>query len=229
LDGGAKKKMMEKAVFHYQKAAERHPYEPVAPLNLASVFTRMEDYNQASVYFKQARRLGFSRDYWLKINLKQINMERLWARDLWGKKDYDGSKRHYSRAIDLLHESSRGYQWERVYLVVVIEYARLLDERKEFNVADELFKKAESELPPYVISSLDHNIRREIGEHYLKKAKYLWYNRKTEEAYLNFKKSEFHLGIHGSLLKGEEDKLWSELSSEVKKTIEFLQRAGIDG
>ena len=103
----------------------------------------------------------------------------------------------------------------------------MLDVSHDYESADKVFEQAENSLPNYVINSLKLNIRLEMGDHYLRKGKYLWYKRKPEEAYQALMKAKRSYHIHQIVLKGQEDTQWKKNYDEVKQILKFFKETGV--
>ena len=228
LKGSDRLEMMRKAIGQYEKAAVRHPYEPVSRLNLASLHTFLAEYEIADSYFENTDRLGSSRERWFRIHTKWADMHRQWAGSLWRAGETGKAGEHYQKALAVLKDAEvKSGDNTEMYLMVIIEYARMLDSQNKYEATDGLFDKAEKGLPPYVINSLKKGVRREMGEHYLRKAKYLWYKREPEEAYKVLLKAKRNYYIHQVVLKGREDAQWKKGYDEVKGILKFFKETGV--
>ena len=155
-------------------------------------------------------------------------MHRQWAGSWWRAGETGKAEEHYQKALAVLKDAEvKSGDNTEMYLMVIIEYARMLDSQNNYEAADRLFDKAEKNLPPYVINSMKKNIRREMGDHYLRKAKNLWYKRQPEEAYKVLLKAKRSYHIHQVVLKGREDAQWKKNYVEVKQILKFFKETGV--
>lgn len=228
LRGAEREFMLRKAIAEYNHAAERHPYEPVSQINLAELHGYLGEYEKADQFFLQADRLGSVRNFWLKIDLKWAEMLRLRAGALWREGNVKDARTQYQRAYELL-EPLEVFREEigQAYLKVMIEYVALLDGMSDYETADALIENAMLKLPNGITYNKKHNFFREIGEHYLRKAKFLWYKRKPDKAYQALVLAEKNYTIHKTLLQGEVDDRGAKGYEEVKQIMEFFRKTGI--
>ena len=228
VTGEQRELWFRKAVLQYEHAAQRHAYEPVSRLNLASLFTYLKEYEKADAYFVKSDQLASSRERWFRIHTKWADMQRQWAGSLWQASDIASAELHYLRALEILKQGEvHSSDTTMMYLMIVIEYTRMLDVSHDYESADKVFEQAENSLPNYVINSLKLNIRLEMGDHYLRKGKYLWYKRKPEEAYQALMKAKRSYHIHQIVLKGQEDTQWKKNYDEVKQILKFFKETGV--
>jgi O-antigen ligase len=173
--GDEKVEFLHRAIEQYERAADRHVFEPVSQINLASLHTYLKEYEKADAYFVKSDQLASSRERWFRIHTKWADMQRQWAGSLWQASDTVSAELHYLRALEILKQGKvQSRDTTMMYLMIVIEYTRMLDDSHDYESADKIFEKAENNQPIYVINSLKLNIRREMGNHYLRKGKYLW-------------------------------------------------------
>lgn len=226
--GEQKKQSIEKAITAYEASIERHPYNPIPLLNLATIYTATGEFEKADEYFEKSEQLGSARERWFRIHTKWADMHRVWAGSLWKANDKNGAELHYLRSLKILKEGSvQSGDTTTMYLMVIVEYVQMLDGEKQYEKSDALFETAEKNLPLYVINSRKQNIRREMGEHYLRKGKHLWYNRQPEEAYKALVKAERSFRIHQVVLKKQEDLQWKKGYDEVKEILKFFKTTGV--
>ena len=228
LEGEERIEMLKRAISSYERVIERHAYEPVSHVNLASIYTSLGDYENADAHFEQANKLGAARERWFRIHIKWADMQRVWAGSLWVVGDTVSAERHFQRAFEILEQGvAKSGDTTMVRLMVMVEYTRMLDSVHQYEMADALFENAVGSLPVYVMNSLKQNIRREMGEHYLRKGKYLWYKRQPEKAYQALMKAERSFRIHQVVLQKREDGRWKKGYDEVKEILKFLKTTGI--
>ncbi|MFK7911769.1 MAG: O-antigen ligase family protein [Akkermansiaceae bacterium] len=226
--GDGRQKLMYRAISEYKKVANRHPYEAVSLLNLASLHTYLKDYNAADSYFQRADKLAESRERWFRIRTKWADMHRQWAGYLWLSGEVTAAESHYARALKILDGAMPNSEDTRnMYLMIIIENVRMQDGVKNFEASDQLLDYAKEKLPMHVINSARFNIRREMGDHYLRKGKFLWYKRKPEEAYKVLKEAERSYRIHEVVIKGREDDKWKKSYAEVKGILKFFKDTGV--
>ncbi|BDS06746.1 hypothetical protein NT6N_17860 [Oceaniferula spumae] len=228
LHGDERKTMLKKAISMYDLAAQRHPYDPVSQVNLAEIHGYLEEYEKADQHFQHANHLGAARRFWLKIDLKWAEVLRLRAGKLWRDGNVKEARKQYQRAYELL-EPLEIFREEpgQAFVRVTIEYVALLDATEDYEASDALVDDAKSKLPNGIIYSKTHYFLREIGEHYLRKAKFLWYKRQPNEAYEALLLAEKNYSIHKTLLKGESDKRGTKGYDEVKQILEFFKQTGV--
>lgn len=222
--------LLRKAIGQYKAAENRHPYDPVAKLNLAKLHTHFREFELAEGYFGKADAIGASRERLFKIRVQWADMQRQWAGALWVRGDTESAAAHYDRALELLKGAvGHASDTNSMRLMIVIEYTRMLDSVRKFDASTRLYEKQEASLPVYVINSRKHNIRREMAEHYVREGKHLWFQRKPHEAYAAFKKAARSLQIHRVVLKGRPDPVADKATQEVKDILKFLENTGIGG
>lgn len=220
--------MLRKAIIMYDLASQRHPYDPVSQINLAEIHGYLEEYEKADQYFKHANNLGSARRFWLKIDLKWAEVLRLRAGKLWRDGNVKEARNQYQRAYELLDPLDVFKEEPGQALVrVTIEYVALLDAVEDYDASDALVADTQSKLPNGIIYSRTHFFIREIGEHYLRKAKFLWYKRKPNEAYEALLVAKKNYSIHNTLLKGKSDERGSKGYEEVKQILEFFKQTGV--
>ncbi len=228
IEGEVRKQKFDQAMSYYKAAELRHPYDPVAKINLAILLTYSKNFEEADNYYTMVDEIASSRERLFRIRTKWTDMQRQWAGSLWLKGDTEGATHHYLRALEILENGKvHGSDTVELRFMVVIEYCRMLDSIDEYDEAGVMFDALEKKSKNYHINSLRSNIRREMGEHYLRHAKYLWYQRKPELAYPLLIKAEKNYHIHNVVLKGKEDKLAEPAYLEVKELVKFFKKTGL--
>ena len=219
---------LRRAISQYVAAEKRHAFEPVAKLNLACLYGYFGDFKLADEYFKHANMIGASRERWFRIHTKWADMHRQWAADLWEKNNTVKAEEHYIKAIEILESGSvQSSDTINLRRRVIIEHVRMLDSLKRFEEADKLYENLELVLRLHQINSKAQNIRREMGEHYLRHAKHLWYDRKPVQAQRVLLKAKKSYHIHRLVLKGVRDPQAEKGYDEVKKILAFFKETGV--
>ena len=228
LGGEERKLKLEQSINHYQEAELRHPYDPVAKLNLAILFTDFQNYEQSERYYSKADEMASSRERWFRIRTKWADMQRQWAGSAWKSGNTQEAEKHYLRALEIL-ENGKVQSGDTILMrfMVVIEYCRMLDSIEEFDKAGGVFEELEKKSKVYHINSLKLNIRREMAEHYLNHAKHLWYQRKPEQAYPLLLEAKRSYQIHRVVLRGKQDKVAETGTLEVKDILKFFKETGL--
>lgn len=228
LAGSQHKVKLEQAIEQYRMAEARHPYDPVAKLNLAVLYTYFKNFELAQSYYQKADEMASSRERWFRIRTKWADMQRQWAGHLWKSGKTESAEAHYLHALRILREG-KVHSSDTIYMrfMVVIEYCRMLDTLKRYGDADEIFEVLEKKSKLYHINSLRLNIRREMGEHYLRHAKNLWYQRQPEAAYAVLLKSKKSYRIHQVVLKGKKDPAADAGFREVEQILDFFKNTGV--
>ena len=218
---------LRKAEVAYLASLERHASNPIPKINLANIYAQAGRWQEADAMYASAEEMSKAREWWFRLPIQWSKLHQRWAIELWRHGQHDAAKKHYDIALKHLLESKTRNEARRQYVVVLVQYINLNDELGLFEQSDALWDNAQQDLPVYVVNSLSANIRREIGTHYLKKAKSLWYQRKPEEAYeaLLDAKQSYH--IHEIQLKGKRDAIWRDGYDEVKKILAFLKKTGV--
>jgi O-antigen ligase/tetratricopeptide (TPR) repeat protein len=218
---------LRKAEVAYLASLERHASNPIPKINLANIYAQAGRWQEADAMYASAEEMSKAREWWFRLPIQWSKLHQRWAIELWRHGHHDAAKEHYDIALKHLLESKTRNEARRQYVVVLVQYINLNDELGLFEQSDALWDNAQQDLPVYVVNSLSANIRREIGTHYLKKAKSLWYQRKPEEAYeaLLDAKQSYH--IHEIQLKGKRDAIWRDGYHEVKKILAFFKKTGV--
>ncbi|HCL98002.1 MAG TPA: hypothetical protein DHW77_09580 [Verrucomicrobiales bacterium] len=218
---------LRKAEVAYLASLERHASNPIPKINLANIYAQAGRWQEADAMYASAEEMSKAREWWFRLPIQWSKLHQRWAIELWRHGQHDAAKKHYDIALKHLLESKTRNEARRQYVVVLVQYINLNDELGLFEQSDALWDNAQQDLPVYVVNSLSANIRREIGTHYLKKAKSLWYQRKPEEAYeaLLDAKQSYH--IHEIQLKGKRDAIWRDGYDEVKKILAFFKKTGV--
>jgi O-antigen ligase len=230
MSGSDREFYFREAIAQYEKAASRHQYEPVSRINLAGIHAYLSNYEKSDAYYAESDRLAASRERWFRIRTRWADLHRQWAGSLWSSGEIEAAESHYARALEILDGAMPNSEDTRnMYLMIIIDNVRMQDGAKNYQAADQMLDYAEEKLPLHVINSPRFNIRREMGDHYLRKGRFLWYNRKPEEAYKTLKKAEKSYQIHQVVLKGREDKKWEKSAGEVKEILKFFKATGVGG
>lgn len=218
---------LQKAQDAYWASIDRHPFNPVSRINLAGVYANSGEWEKADAMYASAEKMSKAREWWFRLPILWSELHHHWAIELWQRGEHDEAKEHFDIALMNVQKSCNRNEAERKYVEILVGVIRLNDGLGLFTQSDELWSNAQQDLPVYVTDSLHSNIRREIGTHYLKKAKYLWHQRKTEEAYqaLLLAKRSYH--IHQVRLKGKADPLWRDGYDEVKEILAFFKTTGL--
>ena len=228
LEGEARKQKFDQAVSYYKAAELRHPYDPVAKINLAILLTYFKNFEEGDSYYTSVDEMASSRERLFRTHTKWADMQRQWAGSLWIKGNTEAATQHYMRALEILESSKvQGDDTVAMRFMVVIEHCRMLDSLHRYTEARELFEGLEAKSKNYHINSLRSNIRREMAEHYLRHAKNLWYKRRLELVYPLLVKAERSYHIHKLALKGTEDKIAESGHAEVKNLLEFFKKTGL--
>lgn len=219
---------LQKAQAAYEVSIERHPYNPISRMNLAAIYSLSGEWEKADAMYASASEMAKAHEWWLRLPVQWANMQRQRAGALWKSGNIEQAEIYYQKAQDIIKTARvNNGDATTTYLMIVIDQARMEDSQHNFTMADELFENAEKRLPNYSINSLNQNIRREMGEHYLRKGKYLWYQRKPEEAHTALVKASRSFHIHQIVLKGREDKQWEQGYDEVKSILKFFKATGV--
>ena len=220
--------LLKMAMQQYELAERRHPFDPVAKINQALLHTYFKEFPQAEQLFQSADEIAASRERWFRIRTKWAGMHRQWAGEFWKKGNTSEAAEHYKRGAEILDGGTvQASDTADMRFMVVIEHVRMMDSLKRYEEASRLFENLEKTQPGHTVNSLRHNIRREMGEHYLRYAKDLWYNRKPVQAHKVLLKAKRSFHIHQIVLKGRQDAQWESGYDEVKQILKFFKDTGI--
>jgi len=218
---------LRKAEVAYLASLERHASNPIPKINLANIYAQAGRWQEADAMYASAEEMSKAREWWFRLPVQWSKLHQRWAIELWRHGQHDAAKKHYDIALKHLLESKTRNEARRQYVVVLLQYINLNDELGLFEQSDALWDNAQHDLPVYVVNSLSANIRREIGTHYLKKAKSLWYQRKPEKAYEALLDAKQSYDIHRIFLKGVRDPQAEKGYDEVKKILAFFKKTGV--
>jgi O-antigen ligase/tetratricopeptide (TPR) repeat protein len=223
---------LDLAILNFRQTAERHPYDPVSHINIAKIETDRGNYASADVVFKNISPVAVSRERWFRMHSVWAKMHQRWAVDLWNKKDIRGAENHFLRAKELFKESYdyayfyQNKQWVVEYSRLLITYARCLDGQKKYAEAELLFQEGREQVNWYNWQ-VDTKLNFYYGKHFYERGKYVWYQRKPEQAYQMMKKARAQLRQHKAMMKSDVEEGYDEQLAKIQKVIDFLEQTGI--
>ena len=223
---------LDLAILNFRQAAERHPYDPVSHINIAKIETDRGNYASADVVFKNISPVAVSRERWFRMHSVWAKMHQRWAVDLWNKKDIRGAGNHFLRAKELFITSydnanfRLNKQWGVEYTMLLITYARFLDGQKKYDEAELLFQEGRKQVNWYNWQ-VDTKLNFYYGKHFYERGKYVWYQRKPEQAYQMMKQAKAQLRQHKAMMKSDVEAGYDEQLAKIQKVIDFLEQTGI--
>ncbi len=223
---------LDLAIHHYRMAGERHPYDPVSYINIATIQTDRGNYPEAERVFSAISSVAESREKWFRMHSKWAEMQLKWA----VSKDQAGEKaeveNHYLRSLDLFRQSKEighfdlNQEWLIQYTKALLMYARFLDSCNRFDDAREIFDQVRK-LANWANNSKYTGFHVERARHYYSYARYLWFNRKPEEAAKAVKSSLGLYKSHQQIMKGKVNEAWRQGYKDAKEMDDFFINTGI--
>ena len=232
LSGLKKKKATEQAKAAYLLSIERNGFNPVPWINLAAMYTEEKRFEQADDAFSKASEMAKSRERWFRMHSYWGRMHQDWAVDYWQKQNQEQAEEHFLRAKEL-YKLSYDYayffqnkQWVVEYTQLLITYARFLDGQKKYDEAELLFQEGRKQVNWYNWQ-VDTKLNFYYGKHFYERGKYVWLQRKPEQAFEMMKKAKAQLLQHKAMMKSDVEAGYDEQLAKIQKVIDFLEQTGI--
>ena len=226
-----RKEVLQRSLFQYLEANKRHPYNPVAVINIARILAANKEYERSGAYFEQALSLGNKRaDIWYDVRYYWARMLCERAADLYSLGEIEKADAMYKagavKLAEIEHTRAKKEIW-KLEAQIVATRLQLLSGLNKFDAAD-------MELQRFTLHNKERRRKvfkigdKVLANYYLSKGNYLWYQRKPEAAMSQFISAKNYYLKHKRLVKGEVDELWENGYKMAEDSIEFMKRAGID-
>ncbi len=224
-DGATGKDTLGKAKEAYQASIGLHPYNPIPQINLAMIHTAGREWEMADAAYQHISRRAMAREHWFRLHQRWGEMHRLWAKELWSSDSIRLAEMHYKRSQQLYLESKRiatphDLGWRNAYLGASIDYVYFLLSAKRYDDALQLIERCEKEAG----KSRMLRVRADYFFHY---GKFLWHERRPEEAMTCLYKARNHYLSCRRWNKEAVDEHWQKNFRSTEEIIRFLKLAGI--
>ncbi|MCP5536755.1 MAG: O-antigen ligase family protein [Akkermansiaceae bacterium] len=232
LSGADKEAMTERAKTAYQASIERNPFNPIPWINLADMYGRAKQYQQADQAYSKASEMAKARERWFRMHSRWASLQQQWAGKEWRSGNNEAAEAHFVRAKELYSKSYeyayfyQNKQWVVQYTRLLITYARFLDSQKRFEDAEQLFAEGREQVN-WVNWQRDSKMNFYYGQHLYDHGRHIWYQRQPQQAYRLMLKSRAQLLQHQGMMKDDVEKGFAEQLAAVNKVIEFLEQTGI--
>jgi len=226
-DGGK-----EKSISAYLSSIERHSENPIPWINLAGIYAEAGEFERSDKAYLAASEMAKSREPWFHMHLQWGEMHEHWALSLWKRGKFEQSEVHFLRAKELYHlnykyENFNGNkQWGIAYSNLMIIYARQLDAQEKHVQAESVYKEL-LKLPHWYDLKKETQLHYYYGEHLYKHGKWIWFQRKPEQALVMMKKAKKILLESRAVRPEKIEKSKLELLADIQKIIDFLSQAGV--
>ncbi|NWK55184.1 O-antigen ligase family protein [Verrucomicrobiaceae bacterium N1E253] len=216
----------------YLDSISRHPYNPVSRINLAAIYTEQKQWQEADAMYASASDMAKARERWFRMHSQWGDMHVRWAVDLWEKEEVQQAEAQFLRAKErYLSSYEYGYFFQNKQYVVeytsaLLVFARFLDAQERFDDAELLFQEGKKQVNWYNWQT-DTGLLMHYAQHLYLRGRYLWGQRKPEEAYQLMVRAASCLKQYRGVMKGNVDQQWHNQLAEIQEVITFLQKAGI--
>ena len=227
-----KEYFVQKAIAAYELSSERHPYNPIPTINLASIYAAAGEFEKADQAYKASSEMAKARESWFRMHSQWAALHQQWGSDLLQKENSKGAEIHFLRAKELFKESYdyayfyQNKQWVVEYSRLLITYARCLDGQKKYAEAELLFQEGREQVN-WDNWQVDTKLNFYYGKHFYERGKYVWYQRKPEQAFEMMKKAKAQLLQHKAMMKSDVEAGYDEQLAKIQKVIDFLEQTGI--
>ncbi|HAB89855.1 MAG TPA: hypothetical protein DCF84_04905 [Bacteroidetes bacterium] len=223
---------LRKAKEAYLSSIERHPYNSIPWINLASLYAEEGQFEKADKAYENASERAKAREWWFRMHSQWAAMHQQWAMHGWKLKKWNDAEEHFLRAEELFVQSrdiaslSRDKKWVVQYTKLLITHGRFLDAQHKFDEAQKLFAKARV-LPNWYWWGRDTKSHYIWSLHTYDHGRHLWHQRRPEEALRLMKQAKKHLHTYHRLLKDDIGKPWHDHMKKVQEIIDFFEKTGI--
>lgn len=217
----------------YKTSIATHPYDIIAPANLASLYAMEGKFQQADLLYQSISLRAAPMENFYKILFHWGLMHQKQAILAWKNEDMEQARFHFDQAKKILKDSCEAGRFFSSQFWVVHRaqflslYASFLEEQGEDKGVQSLYKEA------YQLTNI-HNLRKETlldyayANYLVKKAKNVWQKRQPEYAAALFIRAKKHLNAY-IYQAGDAAILASlQLKKEVDKTLDFFKKTGIE-
>lgn len=227
-----KRKYYELAEAACLNSIARHPYAPVSRINLASIYTSLERFDDADALYASTSGMASAREPWFKMHMHWAVLHHKMAMRAISEEKPESVQAHFQRAYELFELSDekgarlRKNEWREAYVQCLLANAIYLDRQMRFEEAQSMYEKAE-EYSRNGAALGEARFYFHHSQHYYNHGLALWQNRLPEEAYQMMVKAESALR-RDEPFAGEAGRLATEASMlQIKKVIQFFKDTGI--
>ena len=232
LEGNEQEDAMGKAKAAYSASIERHAHNPIPWINLASIYSEKGQYEKADEAYARASEMAKARERWFRMHSYWARMHQDWAVDYWKIEKVEQAEEHFLRAKDL-YKLSYDYayfyqnkQWVVEYTQLLITYAGFLDDLKKYSEAEQLFDESMQQVNWHNWQT-DTKLNFYYAKHLYKRGKYIWFQRKPEQAFEMMKRAKAQLLQHKAMMKSDVEAGYDKQFLEIQKVISFLDETGV--
>lgn len=227
------KKMINMAEKCYLASIERHPFNLISKLNLASLYTEQKRWDDANEVYSVMAAFSQARERRFRVHKKWGDMHLLWANDLMTKLDAKEveihlaeAKRLYKASYNLAHFYSRN-NWVPEYTRLLVSYATFLGHENRYEEAEALFEEAKQQEGWFKMQA-QTRVNVYYAKHLYAHSIYLWHQRRPQEAYGLVIEANEALQQHEKFMRGAVGEMWHEVADQVEEMIQFFKETGIN-
>lgn len=223
---------VDRAEASYLAALERNPFDLIAKLNLASLYTEHKYWDKADEVYAGITEFARARERRFRVHKKWGDMHLMWAEDLMAKQLSNEVEMHLAEA-KRLYKSSYDYahyydydEWVLEYTRLLIGYAAFLGHQNRYDEAQGMFQEAKQQ-STWVRLQAQTRVNVYFAKQLYGHGMYLWNQRKPEEAYGLMLEAKEALEQHRKFMKGGVGQMWHEVADQVEEMIQFFRDTGI--
>lgn len=227
-----KQEFKERAEAAYLNSLDRNPFNLIAKLNLASLYTEHKHWNKANEVYAGITEFARARERRFRAHKKWGDMHLMWADELMTNRSLGEVEMHLAEA-KRLYNASYDYahyyyyhDWVPEYTRLLIGYAKFLRLENRFAEAEALFEEAKQQSSWYKMQA-QTRVNIYYAKHLYDYGTYLWHQRKPEEAYGLMLEAKEALEQHRKFMKGDVGQMWHEVADQVEEMIQFFRDTGI--
>jgi len=231
--GELKERFLEKAKVAYKQSTQRNPFNPISRINAAQIEEASGNLEEADRLYASASEMAKVRERWFRMYLDWGRLHYRWALDLWKAGKVNEAEEHFKQSVLLYDESRQLWggaiydeKWASGSLSSEIFYARLLDEQKKFDEADEHFKQLRKRRGWNWMMGVTQ------GEwfqslHYYEMGRNLWMSRKPQAAHQLMEESKQALIKQNRRDHGQDLETRKSQMKKIQEVIDFFEKAGV--
>lgn len=210
----------------------RHPYAPVSSINLASIYTSLERFDEADALYASTSEMASAREPWFKMHMHWAVLHHKMAMKAIREQQAESAQTHFDRAYELFELSDekgarlRKNEWRVAYAHCLLANAIYLDRQRRFEEAQAMYEKAEEYAQNWTALG-EARFHFHQSQHYYNHGFALWQNRRPSEAYQMMLKAEKSLLRDEPFAPEAEQRATEAYMLEIKKFIQFFKDTGI--
>ena len=215
----------------YLASIERHPYNVISKINVASVYSEQKQWNKADEFYAEASKTAYTREARFRIHKKWGDMQQHWALNLIDKDQLSEVEEHMLEAKTLYNRSNElarfnDAKWAEPYIYILISYAQFLDDAARYHEAETLYQEAMSH-HAWRNTQVYTNLSLHYAQHLYEQGRDYWYKRQPEKAYKLMLDARDVLRQCEKATKSKGVDSWQHILMPIEEMIRFFEQTGI--